>query len=134
MSRLMELESERANIEKGIARELIAEPKIERDQVVFFLERFRNGDLEDEGYRILLVDTFLNSVYLYDDDKLVLVLNYSGEHCKVTLSLVEKAIDGDGSTCSSFAPSGAPEGAILNQSIVLYYFKKVVATVVKISQ
>lgn len=106
-SRLMELEGERANIEKGIARELLSEPQIERDQILFFLERFRNGDLDDEEYRIMLVDTFLNSVYLYDDDKLVLVLNYSGERCKVTLSLVEKAIDGDGSTCSSFAPSGA---------------------------
>jgi len=133
-SRLMELESERASIEKAIARELIAEPKIERDHIIFFLERFRNGDIEDEGYRIRLIDTFLNSVYLYDDDKLVLVLNYSGERCKVTLSLVEKAIGGDGSTCSSFAPSSAPEGAILNQPIVLYYFKKVVATVVKISR
>lgn len=133
-SRLMELESERANIEKGIARELLSEPQIERDQILFFLERFRNGDLDDEEYRIMLVDTFLNSVYLYDDDKLVLVLNYSGERCKVTLSLVEKAIDGDGSTCSSFAPSGAPEGAILNTPITLYFFKKVVATVVRISK
>ena len=105
-SRLMELESERANIEKGIARELLSEPQIERDQIIFFLERFRNGDLDDEEYRIMLVDTFLNSVYLYDDDKLVLVLNYSGERCKVTLSLVEKAIDGDGSTCSSLRAVG----------------------------
>lgn len=107
-SRLMELEGERANIEKGIARELIAEPRLERDQVVFFLEEFRTGNIEDESYRILLVDTLLNSVYLYDDDKLVLVLNYSGEHCKVTLSLVEKALGGEGAMCSTLAPSGAP--------------------------
>ncbi len=108
-SRLMELEGQRADIEKGIARELIAEPQIERDHLVYFLDRFRNGSIDDEEYRIMLVDTFLNSVYLYDDDKLVLVLNYSGEHCKVTLSLVEKAIDGEGSECSSFAPSSAPQ-------------------------
>lgn len=133
-SRLMELEGQRAEIEKGIARELISEPQISRDHVVYFLERFRAGSLDDEEYRILLVDTFLNSVFLYDDDKLVLVLNYSGEHCKITLNLVEKAIDGDGSVRSSFAPSGAPDGAILNQPIILYYFKKVVATVVKISR
>ena len=60
----------------------------------------------DDGYRAFLVDTFLNAAYLYDDDKLVLVLNYTGERCKVTLELVEKAVEGDpGGSC--FAPSGA---------------------------
>lgn len=104
-SRLMELEAERAQIEKGIAQQLISEPTLERDQVVYFLERFREGDVTDDGYRAFLVDTFLNAAYLYDD-KLVLVLNYTGERCKVTLELVEKAVEGDpGGSC--FAPSGA---------------------------
>lgn len=103
-SRLMELEAERGQIEKGIAQQLIAEPTLERDQVVYFLERFRDGDVSDEGYRAFLVDTFLNSVYLYDDDKLVLVLNYTGERCKVTLDLVESAVEGDGLGGSCFAP------------------------------
>ena len=106
-SRLMELEAERSQIEKGIAQQLIAEPTLERDQVVYFLERFRDGDVSDEGYRAFLVDTFLNSVYLYDDDKLVLVLNYTGERCKVTLDLVESAVEGDGLGGSCFAPSSA---------------------------
>lgn len=79
-SRLVELEAERANIEKGIARENIADPILTRDQLIFFLERFRNGDIEDEAYRIMLIDTFLNSAFLYDDDKLVLTLNYSGDN------------------------------------------------------
>lgn len=105
-SRLVELEAERAQIEKGIAQQLISEPTLERDQVVYFLERFREGDVTDDGYRAFLVDMFLNAAYLYDDDKLVLVLNYTGERCKVTLELVEKAVEGDpGGSC--FAPSGA---------------------------
>ena len=113
-SRLMELEAERVQIEKGIAQQLISEPTLERDQVVYFLERFREGDVTDDGYRAFLVDTFLNAAYLYDDDKLVLVLNYTGERCKVTLELVEKAVEGDpGGSC--FAPSGAPDNANLNK-------------------
>ena len=43
----------------------------------------------------------------YDDDKLVLVLNYTGERCKVTLDLVESAVEGDGLGGSCFAPSSA---------------------------
>lgn len=55
----------------------------------------------------MLVDTFLNSVYLYDDDHLVLVMNYSGENCKVDLKLVEGAVSGDDCKGSAFAPSSA---------------------------
>lgn len=58
----------------------------------------------------MLVDTFLNSVYLYDDDHLVLVMNYSGENCKVDLKLVEGAVSGDGCKGSAFAPSSASHG------------------------
>lgn len=134
-TRLVELEAQRQDIERGIARELISEPDLERDQIVYFLEKFRKGEARDEEYRIFLVDTFLNAAYLYDDNKLVLVLNYTGENCKVTLNILEKAMDGKGSTSSSFAPSSAPEGANLNtEKVVLFFFKKVVATVIKFSK
>lgn len=56
-----------------------------------------------------------NSVYLYDDDKLVLVLNYTGERCKVTLDLVESAVESGGLGGSCFAPSSAVYGAKSNR-------------------
>lgn len=130
-TRLMELEADRADIEKGIAHELLAEPEFERDQIIYFLERFRSGDINDEAYRIMLVDTFLNSVYLYDDDHLVLVMNYSGENCKVDLKLVEGAVSGDGCKGSAFAPSSALNGAKPNP---VYFFKKVFAVVVNFAR
>ena len=105
-SRMMELESERAQIEKGIARELISEPTLERDQVVYFLEKMRDGDANDEMYQIFLIDTFLNAVYLYDD-KIIFALNYTGENSKVTLKLIENAFQ-SAADCSCFAPSTAP--------------------------
>lgn len=134
-TRLMELEAEHAQIEKGIAKELIEDPEIERDQVIYFLERFRDGDVTDEMYRAFLVDTFLNAVYLYDDDRLVLVLNYSGENSKVTLDIVDKATSSAGCECSAFAPSSAPDGSNLNtRSWALIFFEKVAAVVVKFSK
>lgn len=108
-TRLMELETELAQIEKGIAKELLSDPTLERDQVVYFLEQFREGDVSDESYRIHLVDTFLNSVYLYDNNKLVLVLNYTGEHSKVTLQLVEQHVNNAEGNSSCLAPSSAPK-------------------------
>ena len=133
-TRLMELEGEKAKIENGIAKELISEPVLERDQVIYFLERLRDGDIKDEMYQALLVDTFLNSVYLYDDNKLVLCLNYTGENCKVTLDLVDKVANDAEFESSGFAPLGAPDGANLNFKQRLRFFKKVVAIVIKIAQ
>ena len=134
-TRLMELEAEHVQIEKGIAKELISEPALERDQVIYFLEQFRDGDINDEMYRAFLVDTFLNSVYLYDDNQLILNLNYSGTNSKVTLDLVEKAANGAGCECSAFAPSSAPDGSNLNtRHRVLFFFEKVAAVVVRFSK
>ena len=79
----------------------------------------------------MLVDTFLNSVYLYDDDHLVLVMNYSGENCKVDLKLVEGAVSGDGCKGSAFAPSSTLNGAKPNP---VYFFKKVFAVVVNFTR
>ena len=128
-SHLMELEAEKANIEKGIAREIIREPDLERDQIVFFLERFRDGDIQDEAYRLFLIDTFLQAVYVYDD-RLVITLNYSGDNNTVTKSLADEAAGGGGSGCSCFAPSGALNGANLNQpKIRIFWIKRVIGVV-----
>ncbi len=111
-SRLVELENEKGRVEQGIARQNVKEPKIERDQIVYFFESLRDGNINDEMYRAFLVDTLLNAAYLYDDDRLVLVLNYrkGGANNRVELSLVEKAVGGaaDGPSGSCFATSGAP--------------------------
>lgn len=134
-TRLMELEAEHAQIEKGIAKELISEPDLERDQVIYFLERFRDGDINDEMYRAFLIDTFLNAAYLYDDNRLILCLNYSGENSKVTLDIVEKATNDAVCECSAFEPSTAPDGSNLNtKKTVIFFFLKVAAVVVKFSK
>ena len=109
-SRLMELEAESANIDRGIAREHIDDQTISHDFIMFFLERFRDADMSDEKHRARLLQTFVNSVYLYDDDKLVLCFNFTDEHgkiSKVTLSIMEKAVFNGGSGGSIFTPSPA---------------------------
>ena len=107
-SRMVELEAEQEKLTKAIAKEVIKEPEIERDQVIWFLERFRDGDINDEVFRSFLVDTFINSIYLYDDDKMVLILNYSGDNSKITLQSVEKNVLQGNAECSAFEESTAP--------------------------
>ena len=93
-SRILTLESEKADVEKGIAKELIKEPELDRDQIVFFLEQFRKGNIDSEDWKLSLVDTFLQAVYVYDD-KFVITLNYSGSRNTITKKMADKLADGD---------------------------------------
>ena len=130
-SRLVELEAERERVNRGIAKEVISKPELERDEIVWFLERFLGGDINDEAFRSFLIDTFLNAVFLYDD-KLILVFNYSGDNNKVTLKAVENSVLTGKAECSALAPVGAPNDADLN--IVVFFFGKVIATIINLQK
>lgn len=110
-SHLVELESRRVSLETGIAKQKLegSAPKLERDAVVWFLERFRTQDQTDVGWRIFIVETLLRAAYLYDDGRLLLHLNFSGDKSAVSLKLAETVVSqGDALLSSSFAPSPAP--------------------------
>ena len=130
-SRLLELESERAEIEHGIACQQLEEPKVNREDVVAYLRRFRAGEPGGLEWRMILVDAFLNAAFVFDDGTLVITINYAGAEQPTTLEQVQEAI-GFG-RCSDGAPSGPPNGAKPNltswgQLIIL---GPVVAVVVK---
>lgn len=117
-SRLVELESEKAQIEKGIAHQLITDPELDRSQIVYFLKQFRNGNENDETYRAFLVDTFLNAVYLFDD-KLIFDLNYSGKKRRITFDKIKDVLsENTASGGSCFAPPAAPNSTNPNLFLV----------------
>lgn len=74
-NRLNELEAAKIDIGLAIDKEKIAKPKITKNQVVFWLESFRDGDIDDVEHQKRIIDTFVNAVYLYDD-KIVISYNY----------------------------------------------------------
>lgn len=120
-SHLVDLESQRASLEIGIAKEKIESnaPKLERETVVWFLRRFRTDDQSDVAWRIFIVDTFLKAAYLYDDGRLLLHLNFTGDRSVLSLQIAEQAVKEGEALCSSIAPSGVPNGANLNT--VVYF-------------
>ncbi len=109
-SRIVELEAEKASLEKGIVQAKISAPILKRTEVIYFLSRFRNGDTQDVSWRIFLVETFLKAAYLYDDGRLLLCLNFSGENNKISLKIAEDAVEQGEELCSNFAQSCPPEG------------------------
>ena len=79
--RLNELEQEKSDIEGRIAREEIKKPLLNESRIRYWLSSFKSGDVNDEDYQRRVIDTLVNSVYVYDEDdskRLVLTFNLSG--------------------------------------------------------
>lgn len=84
--RLRELETESENIRIDLAALDLGKNLIEKDQIVFFIESLRGGDVNDEDYRRRLLDTFVRRVYLFGDT-VKLVLNIKDEAGEISIPI-----------------------------------------------
>ncbi|ADU26498.1 recombinase family protein [Ethanoligenens harbinense] len=73
--RLDELEEAKGKLEVSILQEEMQKPVLTRDQITFWLHKFREMDVTKQAQRQRLIDSFINAIYLYDD-KIVLTFNY----------------------------------------------------------
>ena len=99
--RLDELEKAKSNLELSILQEEIQRPSLTREQVAFWICRFRNTDVTNREQRQRLIDSFVNSVYLYDD-RMIITFNYKDGAKTVSLNDIK------GSDLAAF---GAPRVA-----------------------
>ena len=67
---------------------------------MFWISKFKDGDIDNLEYRKAIVDIFVNSVFLYDD-KLVITFNWKDGTKTVSLAMLEAA-DIDGGELSEF--------------------------------
>ena len=74
--RLMELEGQKAEIREAIVVASAAVTQLTREQVIFWLEKFRKGDASDPAFQWKVIENFVNAVYLYDD-RIRIVYNYT---------------------------------------------------------
>lgn len=88
--RLEELEQRKSEIEPAILNEEIEHPILTKEQIIFWISRFKDGNIENEKYKQMLIDTFVNSVYLYDD-KMVITYNFKDGTRTITLDEVENS-------------------------------------------
>ena len=96
--RLIALESEKKDLLARIAREENKKPRLTKERIMFWLESFRNGDIHDEDYRLRVIDTLVNSIFIWDNEddpsgkgrKIVLTFNVSGANT-VTLKVSDIA-------------------------------------------
>lgn len=88
--RLTDLEAQKAKLEVSIEQERTEHPVLTREQISFFLHRYREIDVNDPVERQRLIDCFVNSVFLYDD-KLVLTFNYKDGTKTISLAELESS-------------------------------------------
>ncbi len=92
---LFEAEERKKSLLVAIAKEEIKKPPLKKENIEFFLQDMRNRIYSAEDRTELIIQTFINSVYLYDD-KLVLTFNLKDKNGlkKFTLNEIEKYTGG----------------------------------------
>lgn len=85
------LEAQKTSLESELAKLKIASAiRLTTDEVIAWLRSFCTGDLSDPEFRRNIIDTFINSIYLYDDR---LVIFYNIKHGKqVTFHDVQQSL------------------------------------------
>ena len=90
--RLEELEGQKKEFEIEIAKENITRPTLDRDQIKFWFHRFRKADASKPENRRRLVDSFVNSIILYDD-RIEFYFNFKKGAKTLSLTDLEKGSD-----------------------------------------
>ena len=117
-SRMEELAATKSGLTSHIAQEEANQKGVTREELLFFLRQYRQGDPNDPNYRRKLIRTFVNSIWLYDD-KLVITYNYNGENNKVTLDLLEAALS-ESNFCSNNACQSPPTKTKANIFVICH--------------
>jgi DNA invertase Pin-like site-specific DNA recombinase len=86
--RMDELEERKGQLEIAILQEQIQAPVLTREQILYWLHKFRGIDASDKDSRQKLIDCFVNAVYLYDD-KVALTFNYKDGTKHISLEEIQ---------------------------------------------
>lgn len=120
--RLSDLEKQKVSIQRQLLKEQHSVVLLDKKQIIFWLSRFVDGDINDSEYRRHLIDLLVNCVYIYDDPDggttIDIAYNITPEkHSKLTLSDIEKSKKN-----STFSLSGPPKKSCFYSSFFHYVY------------
>lgn len=93
IARMDELNAQQAEIEAQLQADEMAKAwQITKPYIQAFLKSFRDKDITNRDVQKQLIDTFVNSVFVYDDGTVKITFNYSdGDPRTITLDDLKKA-------------------------------------------
>lgn len=84
-----ELEKEKADLLSQISKEEILHPKRTKEEILRYFYRYRDYNHDDFEDRRRLIDSFVNTIYPFDD-KITFWLNFSDESETLTIAELKK--------------------------------------------
>lgn len=82
------LQKEKEEIEKQLLIEKLKSKIVTLPEVIFFLSQIKNGNIDSIKYRRMLINVFVNRIYLYDD-KITFIFNSTDKPVEVTEKLID---------------------------------------------
>ena len=101
--RMEELERQKEELNISLIRAQMAQPVFTKEEIVKWISRFKYGGINDKTYQREIIDTFLNSVYVYDD-RIVFTYNFRDHAETVTLDEIEYVFCSDVNDCPPPTP------------------------------
>ena len=92
--RLEQLETQRQELKLSILQVQMTKPRYTKEQIVSWINRFKYGSVDDPQYQKQIIDTFINSIYVFDD-KIVFTYNFQDGTEPITLAEIEAAFGSD---------------------------------------
>jgi uncharacterized protein (DUF433 family) len=110
--KLTDLENYEKDVRANIEYEKMKKPTLTKEQIMYWLESFKLGDVDDFEYRRRIINALVHSVYVYDNDdggkRIVLNFNTSNNNSAEVM-------------CSFSDPSAPPTSQKTNTLYVLNY-------------
>ena len=69
-------------------------PKYTKEQIVSWINRFKDGNPDEIEYQRQIIDTFVNAIYVYDD-KLVFAYNFKDGTETISTADIDRAYGSD---------------------------------------
>ena len=88
--RLEALEREKSELSVQIMKEEMSRPNLTKEQILFWIHKFRKLNPKKLEHRRRLINSFLNSVYLFDD-KIIIDCNYKDGTETITFEEIENS-------------------------------------------
>ncbi len=111
---LDELEEQKSNLESELFQAKVTNPILTKEQLLFAFSNLRKIDITTQEGKQRLIDTFVNSIYLYDDC-FIITFNYKGQAKTVTFEQLNS---------SSLTSKGSPNRSNSNFFRVASFFYK----------
>ena len=108
--RMEELERQKEELNISLIRAQMAQPVFTKEEIVKWISRFKYGNINDKAYQREIIDTFLNSVYVYED-KIIFTYNFRDHAETVTLDEIEYVFCSDVNDCPPPSKKHDPAGS-----------------------